>query len=219
MTPADRARQLATDATVIATLHDTARTMMQLGQPGLPEHTPGAGPASTAGDRECARKDCTLSAPCPLHDPDGGITLTATERLGTTPDAATRDLNALDEHCRQAAHHLAAAATLTIRWQPGITDTDVKTSLQERINAIWCVSCAKAGISTVRVQGRTECRFCEEVRQKGTCGVPNPNHFIAPKALLEIHARRRLNSADFIRCMTAAYGDNWNKKLKKGKAA
>lgn len=217
MTPADRARQILIDATVVATLHDTARTNMQLGQPGLPEHTPGAAPAS-GGSRTCNIKGCDhLDLTCSLSGDDGGVTLTATERLGTTPDPATRDLAALDEHVRQAAYHLDMAAMLAIRWQPGITATDVKTGLQERLDEIWCPNCAKAGIRTTKAERRTECWFCSDFRTRGNCGLNNPNQHPAPPALLEIHERRSINSADVTRCMTAAYGPAWNRKMKAGK--
>lgn len=214
--PADLARQALIDTTVIATLVDAALHALEQGQSGLPESTPGAGPASAGGDRECPRSDCTRSAPCPTHDPDGAIHLTATERLGTTNDPASRDLATLHNDIRLMAHYATRAARLAHQWGlAGVTETQVKSGLKERLEEIWCGNCGKAGLSTVRVQGRTECRFCEEVRQKGTCGVANPNHHPAPKGLLEIHVRRRLNSADFVRCMSATYGPNWNKKIKK----
>jgi len=217
--PATLAQIALVDATVIATLIDAALTALDLGLQGWPETTPGASPASGNGTRECPNPLCANTTPCLTHDPDGTIVLTATERFAITTDIASRDLDALTEHIRRGAHHMAAAARLCHQWGlQGVDDTTIKAGLSERVEEIWCVSCAKAGISTVRTQGRTECRFCEEIRQKGTCGVPNPNHFAAPKGLLEIHARRRVNSADFTRCMVAAYGENWNRKLK-GKRA
>lgn len=221
--PTALARQALIDITVIATLIDAALTALHNGQAGLPETTPGAGPVSSGGDRECPRKDCTRSAPCPTHDPDGAIHLTATERLGTTRDPATHDLASLSNDIRLMAHHATRAARLAHQWGlPGINDTDVKTKLQERVAEIWCTNCAKAGISTVKRVGRTECAFCEAFRNGGACGVNNPNNLPAPKPLLDVHFHRRLNSGDVMRTMTATHGPNWNRKIntkKKGKAA
>jgi len=220
MRPDDRANQALTDATLIATLIHTAIQHLNDNLNGYPETTPGAPPASAPSSTECPHGDCTNTRPCGTHEPDATIKLTTVERLATQPDKARTHLNLLTQHVTEMARHANIAATICHQWGlPGIDDTTIKAGLKERIAAIWCGNCAKAGLSTVRLAGRTECRFCEEVRQKGTCGVANPNHHPAPKALLEIHVRRRLNSADFTRCMTNAYGPNWNKKIKKGKAA
>lgn len=216
--PTLQAHQILTDATTIATLIAPALANLDLGLAGWPASTPGASPAEGSGSSECPRRDCTNERPCHTHGDD--VALTATERLGLAPDKARGDLEALLDAVRAMAHQGAIAQAIVRRWGlPGVDETTVKHSLLERMDQIWCSNCAKAGISTVHLEGRTECRFCESVRQNGACGVVNPNHHPATKALLEIHATRRLNSADVVRCMSAVYGDNWNRKIKKGRAA
>lgn len=218
--PADQARTIITDATTLTTLIDHALTNLNNALAGWPTTTPGASPASTNGTSECPNPDCANSAPCPLHDPDGTVTLTATERHATTPDKARNDLEQLTTDITTAARHIARAAKIAHRWGlTSVTDTEVKKGLEERLNEIWCANCSAASIMTPRLQGRTTCKFCTDFRQTGTCGLPNPNNFNAPKELLDIHARRRLNSADVMRTMTAAYGPTWNRKNKGKKKA
>lgn len=217
---ANLARIALVDTTVIATLADTALTNLDHGLNGWPTTTPGASPATSDGTHECPHKDCNNTTPCPLHDPDSTVHLTTTERLTLTVDKARTDLEALQHHTRQLAHHASHAARIAHRWGlAGITDTEIKAGLEERLNEIWCKNCAKAGISTVHRIGRTECAFCEQFRLTGACGLNNPNSFTAPKPLLDIRfTRGHVNSADVIRTMTATYGPNWNIKIpKKGK--
>lgn len=207
------------DATVTATLIDAALHALDLGLAGWPEQTPGASPSPRSGSSECHHPDCILTTPCPLHDPDATIHLTATERLGTSPDTARRDLELLQHAIRAASRAMAVAARITHRWGlDGVTATEITEGLKERIDEMWCKTCAAAGISTVRRTGKQECAFCEAFRLAGTCGVKNPNNLPAPKALLDIHATRRLNSGDVVRVMTAEHGPGWNRKTgKKGK--
>lgn len=218
--PADQARTIITDATTLATLIDHALTNLDHALTGWPATTPGASPASAGGDRECPNPDCNNSAPCPKHDPDGTTQLTTIERLGTSNDKARNDLELLTTDIATAARHTARAAKIAHRWGlTSVTDTEVKTKLQERLNEIWCTNCALHGINTCRLQGRTECKFCAEFRQAGACGLPNPNNHPAPKDLLDTFARRRLSSADVVRTMTAAYGPTWNRRNKGKKKA
>jgi len=222
-----QARNILTDATVIATLIDAALTALDIGLQGWPETTPGASPASQGPATQCNHRnftgdnDCTKNRPCPDHGEADGVHLTTTERFGTTPDQARHDLDALTEHIHQAAHHTAKAARITHRWGlKGVTDTEITIGLTERLEDIWCRNCAKAGISTVHRIGRQECAFCEQFRLAGACGVRNPNNHPAPKPLLDIHFSRRINSGDITRTMTATYGPTWNRKLgKKGHKA
>lgn len=211
------ARITLTDATVTATLIDAAIVKLDLGIAGWPEQTPGASPASGGVIAVCRDPECNATAPCATHDPDGATRLTATERLGTTNDTARRDLEVLQHAIRSAARAMAVAARITHRWGlDGVTDAEVKTGLAERLNELWCRNCAKAGISTVKRQGRDCCTFCDDFRTRGTCGLNNPNQFPAPKALLDIWTTgRKLNSGDVVRVMTAVHGENWNRKLNK----
>lgn len=218
--PADQARTIATDATTLATLIDHALTNLNNALNGWPATTPGASPASAAGDRECPHDDCNNSTPCPTHDPDGTTQLTTIERLGTTNDKARNDLELLITDINTSARHLARAAKIAHRWGlTSVTDTEVKKGLEERLDEIWCRNCARAGISTIHRIGRTECAFCEAFRLTGACGLTNPNGFAAPKPLLDVRfTRGKVNSADVVRTMTTEYGAQWNIKIpKKGK--
>lgn len=216
--PTLQAHQILTDATTIDTLIAPALANLDLGLAGWPASTPGASPAEGSGSSECPRRDCTNERPCHTHGDD--VALTATERLGLAPDKARGDLERLVEIQRIVAPLEAEAAAICSWWGlNGIDDTTVKNklkgSVKERLDAIWCRNCARAGVPTCSRIGRQECSFCESFRLTGACGLSNPNNYAAPKALLDIHFSRNLNSADVVRCMTDTYGFGWNRKATK----
>lgn len=207
--PGDLARQTLIDATVVATLIDATVANLDLGIGGWPTQTPGASPLAGTGAQECPRPDCARTRPCPEHDGDD------------RGDTALRDLEHLTDSLRLVAHHVALVAMLCTRWgMAGIDQTTVTTRLATIDAGIWCQNCARHGFNTVRLSDRTECRFCADFRRDGACGLNNPNHYEAPKDLIDTHQRRRINSGDVKRIMERTYGDGWNRKRKgNGKAA
>lgn len=221
--PGIQARTILIDATTIATLIDATAANIDGYSGGYSATTPGASPQDAQPSQECPRRDCTNERPCYEHGDD--VALTSVERLALQSDKAALAGERLALCLHNAAPWLAEAATICDTWgRQGITDTEVSKALgktvQERLNELWCVNCAKAGISTVHRLGRPECAFCESFRLTGACGLKNPNNHPAPKALLEVHFHRRIDSADIVRTMTATYGPGWNRKVtKKGRNA
>lgn len=187
--PSDQARQIYLDAYTLAGLIDDATHNLDLGLAGWPTSTPGASPAAAGELRECPRKDCNESVPCPVHDKDetadtfGPVETewghqpaektTATERLATTRDKAADDLQAITEAIRKAVHHTAIAATIANQWaHAGIDETTVKARLVAIDAEIWCANCVRYGRHEPRAKDRTECDFCSAFRQQRKRGAP-----------------------------------------------
>lgn len=164
--PSDQTRQIYLDAYTLAGLIDDALHNLDLGLAGWPESTPGASPASPQPPGECHHRECSNTTPCPVHNPDAGQHLTATERLAGQPDKAARDLELLLDDIRKACHHAARAASIVARWQIGVGDDTVKARLVAIDAEIWCQNCSRFGRHEPRKAGYLECDFCLGFRQQ-----------------------------------------------------
>lgn len=174
----EQARECLTAANVLAILVDpTIRTLNEaLG--GWPSE-----PGTVIGDQECPHRDCTNSRPCPKHE-------------GLRTDRATADLAAFKEAVRQAFYHLRKATDITNRWGT-VRDTDstVSTKLAQLDTALWCVNCKEHGHQNVKENGNY-CGFCSQFKSDFRKYNQYP-----PKAILDIHAYRRVNVSDVKRVM------------------
>lgn len=171
--PAEQARAIHLDSTVLATLIDDALHNLDLGLAGWPTSTPGASPSETQPLGECHHRECSNERPCPTHEPDATQELTATERQASTPDIARRDLEAMTEAIRKATHQVAVAATIANRWaHAGVDETSIKARLVAIDSEIWCANCVRYGRHEPRAKDRTECDFCSAFRQQRKRGAP-----------------------------------------------
>lgn len=192
-------RAIYADAHTVAARIDAAVASMEQSMGGYPSSTPGAAPSTSRS----------------VFDPDGPVTLTATERLAATIDHAQVDLEAFTAAMKEAHRHLATAAVIALRWgTPRVDDTVVRKRLSAAVTAdhgIWCRNCARHGHRNPKAEGRTECDFCASFRQ--SYGLD------APKAVFDARDSRggRIFVQDIERILDRDH-PGWRKNAPKGKA-
>lgn len=207
--PTITARTALNDLTAAVATIDHALRYISDTRTGYATSVPGSGPVGASNSLECPVRTCSATRPCPTHDSEPGPD-TIVERTAFTVDRAANAHNMITLYVNRIAQDANHLRQLSVRWgTSGIDATEVRKSLAEATQSIYCDNCTKYGFSEVRREGGRQCDFCSRFAN-------DYPPYQAPRSLIDIHTRRgRINSADIDRTMTTQHGPDWRKKLKK----
>lgn len=185
MRPADTARLILTEATLLAIDIDPALRALSEALAGWPSQTPGASPGGGtlhAGALDQQVLD-DLDATEFGHLPASRIT--SVEANAGRADTARRDLEQLTDALKAANTHLRRAADIAHRHATvRVDDTSVKARLTA-IDALWCSNCSLHGFNNPRRPGGTVCEYCAQFKSQ----YPQFRCY-PPKGVLEIWTTR-----------------------------
>ena len=129
-------------------------------------------------------------------------------------DTASRDRRTIDRLIRRLLDDTGQVARILNGWAPDEDRQRAIRGSKATNDTIWCPNHRQHGIDTPKTPGRSLCDFCDQFRRDHKD--PNSGQGLLPNRwLLDVHARRRVNSADLAHAVKQILVENADAKRAK----